>query len=108
MMAIGADGYVVAKDISPRFDGLAHSGFAQASVIYGYAETLCAAAGTSLANVVRAQYFCSSVTEFPGIATAWRAHQGDRPHPFLCVQTPEPLSAPDATVIADFWIYIPD
>jgi enamine deaminase RidA (YjgF/YER057c/UK114 family) len=107
LMAVGPDGHIVAKSVSPQFDGLAHSGFAQASTIYAYAEALCASAGTSLANVVRAQYFCGDVTNFPGVAAAWRAHQGERPHPFLCVQTTKPLPAPGAAVIADFWIYVP-
>jgi enamine deaminase RidA (YjgF/YER057c/UK114 family) len=106
LMAIGRDGHIVGTSVSPNFDGLAHSGFTQASTIYDYAAALCTAAGTSLANVVRAQYFCSGASEFPGITAAWRARQGDRPHPFLCVQTPT-LPAPGATVIADFWIYIP-
>ena len=107
LMAIGPDGHVVGKDVSARFPGLAHSGLAQASAIYDYAEALCAASGTSLANVVRAQYFCTGAHEFPGIAAAWRARQGERPHPFLCIETPNTPPAPGATVIADFWIYAP-
>jgi enamine deaminase RidA (YjgF/YER057c/UK114 family) len=106
LMAIGPDGAIAGRDLSPAFESLAHSGFTQASTIYGHAAALCEAAGTSLQNVVRAQYFCASPAEFPGITAAWQSRQDDRPHPFVCVHTPAP-PAPGATVIADLWIYVP-
>ena len=107
LMAIGADGQVVGASVSPAFEGLAHSGFAQATAIYGYLDALCQAAGTSMDNILRAQYFVSGMTEFPGVTAAWRALRDDQPHPFVCVQTPGPMPAPGATMIADFWVYVP-
>ena len=65
---------------------------------------LCRAAGTAMATILRAQYFVSDVTQFPGIALAWAARFGTQPHPFVCIQTPAAMPAPGAALIADFWI----
>jgi enamine deaminase RidA (YjgF/YER057c/UK114 family) len=105
MMAIGRDGHVVGKAVSPGFTGLSHAGYVQASAVYDYAEALCRAVGTSMANVLRAQYFVSNVTTFPGIAMAWASRFGAQPHPFVCIQTPPAMPVPGAALIADFWIY---
>jgi enamine deaminase RidA (YjgF/YER057c/UK114 family) len=83
---------------------LAHAGYAQAAAIYNYAEALCRAARAAMANTLRAQYFVSDVTQFPGIAMAWAARFGAQPHPFICIQTPNAMPAPGAALIADFWI----
>ena len=104
LMAIGRDGHVVAKTISPGFAGLAHAGYSQAAAIYEYAEALCQAAGTAMAKVLRAQYFVADIAAFSGIAMAWSARLGRQPHPFVCVQTPSAMPAPGAALIADFWI----
>ena len=105
LMAVGPDGHVAGKTLSPGFPGLAHSGHAQAAAVYDYAEALCQAAGTSTGNMLRAQYFVSELTAFPGIAMAWSARFGAQPHPFVCVQTPPAMPAPGMALIADFWIY---
>ena len=107
LMAIGHDGHVAGRTLSPGFAGLSHAGCAQASAVFDYTEALCRAAGTSLANVVRAQYFVTDLGAFPGIQMAWSARTGARPHPFLCVRTPPAMPAPGLALIADFWIYAP-
>jgi enamine deaminase RidA (YjgF/YER057c/UK114 family) len=104
LMAIGHDGQVVGKTLSPGFTGLAHAGYAQAAAVYNYAEALCRAAGTAMTNALRAQYFVSDMTQFPGVAMAWAARFGEQPHPFICIQTPTAMPAPGAALIADFWI----
>jgi enamine deaminase RidA (YjgF/YER057c/UK114 family) len=104
LVAIGNQGQVVGAALSPGFTGLAHAGYAQAAAVYNYAEALCRAAGTAMANTLRAQYFVSDVTQFPGIAMAWTARFGAQPHPFICIQTPTAMPAPSAALIADFWI----
>ena len=38
------------------------------------------------------------------ITMAWSARFGGQPHPFVCVQTPTPMPAPGAAIIADLWI----
>ena len=104
LMAIGRDGHVAGKTISPGFPGLSHAGYTQAAAIHDYAEALCQAAGTSLAKVLRAQYFVSDPTAFPGIAMAWASRFGTQPLPFVCIQTPPEMPAPGMALIADFWI----
>jgi len=104
LMAVGRDGHVVGKSMSPGFDGLSHAGYVQAAAVYDYAEALCRAAGTAMANTLRAQYFVSDVGAFPGIAMAWSQRFGAQPHPFCCIQTPPVMPAPGAALIADFWI----
>ena len=103
-MAIGRDGHVVGKTLSPGFAGLAHAGYSQTAAIYDYAEALCRAAGAELAKLLRAQYFVSDIAAFPGISMAWAERFGRQPHPFLCIETPPAMPAPGAALIADFWI----
>jgi enamine deaminase RidA (YjgF/YER057c/UK114 family) len=100
LMAIGHDGHVVDRMLSPGFAGLSHAGYTQAAAVYDYAEALCRAAGISMAGTLRAQYFVADVTQFPGIAMAWSARFGAQPHPFVCIQTPA-MPAPGLALIAD-------
>ena len=61
--------------------------------------------GTSLAKVLRAQYFVlGPQRQFPGIAMAWASRFGTQPLPFVCTQTPPEMPAPGMALIADFWI----
>ena len=107
LMPLGADGHVVGKSQSAAFDGLAHAAQIQALAVLSSAERICKAAGTTLLNIVRAQYFMTDVRAFPGVELAWMSRQGKQPHPFVCVQVPGPLPAPGAALTADFWIYAP-
>jgi len=104
LMPIGRDGHVAGKAISPGFPGLSHAGYTQATAVHGYAQALCEAAGTSMAKILRAQYFVSDLTAFPGIAMAWASRFGAQPLPFACIQTPPEMPAPGMALIADFWI----
>jgi hypothetical protein len=52
-----------------------------------------------MANTLRAQYFVSDVTQFPGVAMAWAARFGVQPHPFICIQTPNAMPAPGAVLM---------
>ena len=90
-----------------RFDGLAHAAQVQALAALSCAERIAKAAGTSAANIVRAQWFMADATEFAGVQLAWTSRFGSAPHPFVCVQPPAPLPAPGAALTADFWIYAP-
>lgn len=104
LMAIGRDGCVVGSAVSPGFTGLAHAGYSQAAAVYSHAEALCQAAGTEMQRLLRAQYFVADIAAFAGVAMAWSSRYGQQPHPFVCVQTPTPMPAPGATLIADLWI----
>ena len=108
LIAMGHDGYIVGRSISPAFPGLSHAGYCQAAAIHDYAAALCDIAGTSLAKLLRAQYFVSDIAAFAGIAMAWISRFGTQPLPFACVQTPPKMAAPGAVVIADFWISTAD
>ena len=90
-----------------RFDGLAHAAQVQALTALSCAERIAKAAGTSGANIVRAQWFMTDATQFAGVQLAWTSRFGNAPHPFVCVQPPTPLAAPGAALTADFWIYAP-
>jgi len=107
LMAIGHDGDVAGKTVSPGFAALSHGGYIQAAMVYDYAEALCRIAGTSMGRMLRAQYFVSDLTAFPGIAMAWSAKISTQPHPFVCIQTPPVMPAAGALLIADFWISVP-
>ena len=89
------------------FDALGHAAQVQSLALYDSAARICGAAGTSIGNIVRAQYFMTDATQFPSVALSWARRQGNAPHPFVCVQVPGNLPAPGATVMADFWIYAP-
>ena len=104
LMPLGADGHVMGFE---AFDGLAHAAQVQALAVLSGADKICRAAGTTPANIVRAQWFMADVKQFPGVELAWMSRQGKQPHPFVCVQTPAPLPAQEAALTADFWIYAP-
>jgi enamine deaminase RidA (YjgF/YER057c/UK114 family) len=108
LMAVGHDGHIVGKSISPGFPGLSHAGYSQAAAVHEYAEALCIAAGTSLKELLRAQYFVSDLAAFPGVAMAWMSRFGAQPLPFVRVQTTPAMPAPGAVLIADFWIATED
>jgi enamine deaminase RidA (YjgF/YER057c/UK114 family) len=107
LMPIGSDGRVVGAAASQVFDSLAHGTQVQALAVLSGAERICRAAGTALSNIVRAQWFMADTSQFPGVELAWLSRQGRQPHPFVCVQLPGALPAPDAALTADFWIYAP-
>jgi len=107
LTALGTNGHIVGKTQSGAFDSLAHGAQTQALAVFSNLEKICHAAGTSLSNVVRAQYFMADVRQFPGVELAWMSRQGRQPHPFVCVQVPGTLTAPGASFTADFWIYAP-
>ena len=104
LMAMGHDDHVVERAVSADFPGLGHAGYIQADAIYGYADGLCRAAGTTMESLLRAQYFVADIGAFAGIAMAWSSRYGGQPHPFVCVQAPQPMPAPGSVLIADFWI----
>jgi enamine deaminase RidA (YjgF/YER057c/UK114 family) len=104
LIAIGSDGHIIGSRVSRSFAGLAHAGYRQAAAVFGYAEALCQAAGTAMDRLLRAQYFVADIAAFSGITMGWSERYGRRPHPFVCVQTPTPMPAPECALIADFWI----
>jgi enamine deaminase RidA (YjgF/YER057c/UK114 family) len=74
LIAIGRDGHIAGRTISPGFAGLAHAGHIQAEAIYDYAEALCQAAGTTMGKLLRAQYFVADVAVFQ--VSRWLGRRG--------------------------------
>ena len=96
LMAVNPGGSVAAgKDAGSQIDH-----------ILAAAERICAKAGTSLANVVRAQQFHTNLADFAASWPAWRRHLGERPLPYSAVEVPA-LAVPGATVMLDLWVYVP-
>jgi enamine deaminase RidA (YjgF/YER057c/UK114 family) len=107
VMAVDRDGRVPAAADAAAFDAVGLAGQAQGALIHAYAEAACRAAGVTIGNVVRAQYFLTDIRDFAGVAAAWSDRYGRQPHPFAAVQVPGPLPPSAATVVGDFWIYAP-
>ena len=80
---------------------------AQAAFILDKAEKICAAAGTSLAHVLRAQQFHTDLAEFHPAHCAWRQRLGEQPLPFSAVGVPGPLPIPGCSLLMDLWVYAP-
>ena len=105
LMAVGADGHVIDGSRSADYSAVAHAGWTQADAVYSYAEAYCKAAGTSMQNMLRAQYYVTDAREFAGISAAWMSRYGKQPHPFLVVEVPDDMLAMHAVLTADFWIH---
>ena len=70
------------------------------------AERICRKAGTSLANVVRAQQFHTDLAGFDGAWQAWHKHLPGQHIPFSAIEVPA-LAVPGAVVMLDLWIHVP-
>jgi enamine deaminase RidA (YjgF/YER057c/UK114 family) len=104
ILPITREGVVAGLDKGDAFPGLGLHSQMQAHTIFDHAEAIAKAAGTSMKNVTRIDYWVTDIREFQGIALAWAARYGSAPHPFACVVTPK-FAAPGARVMADFWFY---
>ena len=107
LMAIDRNGLDPSAAVDPRQPWFSSSPEAQAEIIIGNIARLCAAAGTSLANVVRVLQFHTDIREFYPVYKVWERHLGGRPLPFSAVEVPSPLPVPGATVLIEAWAYVP-
>ena len=71
------------------------------------AARICRKAGTSLANVVRAQQFHTRLGDFNDAWQVWDRHLPAQYLPFSAVEVPA-LGVPGAVVMLDLWIYVPE
>jgi enamine deaminase RidA (YjgF/YER057c/UK114 family) len=78
----------------------------QADYLLSQAERICAKAGTSLANVVRAQHFHTDLAGFDGAWQAWQKHLPGRHIPFSAIEVPA-LAVPGAVLMLDLWVHVP-
>jgi len=107
MMAVDADG-ALAEDVrtDPRQPFFGSAVFSQMNFLLDKAEKICKKAGTSLANVVRAQQFHTSLADFQAAWQAWDARLPGQHLPFSAIEVPA-LGVPGAVVMLDLWVYVP-
>jgi enamine deaminase RidA (YjgF/YER057c/UK114 family) len=70
------------------------------------AQRICRKAGTSLANVVRAQQFHTRLADFNDAWEVWQEHLPGQYLPFSAIEVPA-LGVPGAVVMLDLWVYVP-
>jgi enamine deaminase RidA (YjgF/YER057c/UK114 family) len=107
LMAAGPDGLAPAAAVNPRQPYFSSPPQAQAEIIIDDIARLCAAAGTSLANVVRVLLFFTDIAEFYPVYKVWERALGGAPVPFAALEVPGPLPVPGATVMMEAWVYAP-
>lgn len=107
LMANDANGLVSAARIDPRQPYFGSSPEAQAAYIIEKAERICAAAGASLANIVRMQQFHTDLGDFYPAYAAWQRRLGDQPLPFSAIGIPGTPAIPGCSLLSDLWIYSP-
>jgi enamine deaminase RidA (YjgF/YER057c/UK114 family) len=107
LMAADRDGLLPGAAVDPRQPYFSSSPEMQADAIIDNIARLCAAGGTSLANVVRLLLFLTDIGEFYPVYKAWERRLGGRPLPFSAVEVPGPLPVPGATVMMEAWVYAP-
>ena len=105
LMAVGAGGALAPEvRIDPRQPWFADAAELQMDHILSQAERICRKAGTTLANVVRAQQFHTDLAGFSGAWRSWERHLPGRPVPFSAIEVPA-LGVPGAVVMLDLWVY---
>ena len=105
LMAADGDGNPAAPDArQPHF---AQPAGDEADAILDAAARICAAAGTSLENVVRVQQFHTDIADFYAVHRAWGRRLPGRPIPFSAIEVPGPLPVPGCSVMMDLWVYAP-
>ena len=78
----------------------------QMDTMLTHAQRICNAAGTSLANVVRAQQFHTDLADFNSAWQVWDQYLPGQHLPFSAIEVPA-LGVPDAVVMLDLWVYVP-
>ncbi len=107
LMAVGAGGALAPAACTdprqPHFAGAAHL---QMDYMLAQAQRICRKAGTSLANVVRAQQFHTDLADFNAAWQIWQQHLPGHYLPFSAIEVPA-LGVPGAVVMLDLWVYVP-
>lgn len=106
MLAIDRNGLVARARRDPRKPFHGSSIQAQMQAILENAESICAAAGTSLANTVRIQQFHTDLDDFYPSYQIWAQRLPEQPLPLSAVKV-NYLPVPGTTVLVDLWVYVP-
>ena len=106
LLAIDRNGLIDAARVDPAQPLFGSSVQTQMDHMLGNAQTLCEAAGTSLANVVRIQQFHTDLKDFYPAYQVWEQHLPGQYLPYSAVEVPF-LPVPGCTVQLDLWLYAP-
>jgi enamine deaminase RidA (YjgF/YER057c/UK114 family) len=106
LLAIDENGLVESARIDSEQPYHGSTVQAQMDAMLESAEKICAAAGTSLGNVVRIQQYHTDPADFYGAYQAWDRHLAGRHLPISAVKVPF-LPVPGCTVQLDLWVYAP-
>jgi enamine deaminase RidA (YjgF/YER057c/UK114 family) len=106
LLAIDENGLVESARIDPEQPYHGSAIQAQMNAMLESAAKICAAAGTSLENVVRIQQYHTDPAHFYSAYQAWGRHAGSRHLPISAVKVPF-LPVPGCTVQLDLWVYAP-
>lgn len=107
LMAVGAGGALApSARTDPRQPYFGSAVQLQMDDILAQAQRICRKAGTTLANVVRAQQFHTNLADFHGAWLSWQQHLPGRHLPFSAIEVPA-LGVPGAVVMLDLWVYVP-
>ena len=106
LMPIDAGGLVAAARSDPLQPYFGSSIEAQMEHLIAAAQTICEAAGTSLANLVRVQQFHTDLREFQPAYQVWQRHLPGHYLPFSAVEVPF-LPVPGCSVMLELWVYAP-
>ena len=107
LMAVDASGALAAAArMDPRQPHFGSAVQLQMDCLLSQAQRICRKAGTSLANVVRAQQFHANLADFNGAWQVWQQHLPGQHVPFSAIEVPA-LGVPGAVIMLDLWIYVP-
>jgi len=106
MLPIDQYGLIEAARPDPRMPHFGSSVQAQMTHMLAAAESICTAAGTSLANVVRIQQYHTALGEFYPAYQVWAQRLPGQFLPLSAVGVPF-LPAPGVSVMLDLWVYVP-
>ncbi len=107
LMAVAKGGALAASTrIDPRQPYFGSTVQLQMEHMLDQAQRICAKAGTSFANVVRAQQFHTNLADFNAAWQVWDKHLPERHLPFSAIEVPA-LAVPGAVVMLDLWVYVP-
>ena len=107
LMAVDAGGALEpAARLDPRQPRNGSAVQLQMECLLARARRLCTKAGTTLANVVRAQQFHTDLNDFNAAWQVWDRHLPDHYLPFSAIEVPA-LGVPGAVVMLDLWVYVP-
>ena len=107
LMAVDKAGLVPGAQVQASAPYFHDSARAQMTDILAKAESIFAAAGTDLSNVVRALYFHADLADFHAAHQAWDRELRDAGLPFSAIAVAPTMFVPGASLLLDLWGYAP-